>query len=54
MTWHVQKLTDAGKLSLLQEMYREWPFMQVLLYITYICIQCSSEWLCDQRHAKHL
>lgn len=25
-----QKLSDDGKLPLLQEMYREWPFMQVL------------------------
>jgi phosphoenolpyruvate carboxylase len=26
-----KKLSDAGKLQLLQEMYREWPFMQVTL-----------------------
>lgn len=24
-----QKLADEGKLELLQEMYQEWPFMQV-------------------------
>jgi len=24
-----QKLSDGGKLQLLQEMYQEWPFMQV-------------------------
>lgn len=31
MLWEcvAQKLADAGKLSLLQEMYKEWPFMQV-------------------------
>jgi hypothetical protein len=51
MTWHVQKLTDAGKLSLLQEMYREWPFMQVPLihhmhlFPTWYCVSC------DWRHA---
>lgn len=30
-----QKLSDSGKLSLLQEMYREWPFMQVTACIRF-------------------
>jgi phosphoenolpyruvate carboxylase len=35
---NVQKLSDSGKLSLLQEMYREWPFMQVPLCMTDVCL----------------
>jgi hypothetical protein len=44
--WHMQKLSDAGKLSLLQEMYRDWPFMQVLLYTTCVYHLCVMQLAC--------